>query len=166
MSGGLVRGACLTGAWSLSQEERDATVTRLADVLLSCSFHWRKELLGDPLSRAKSCEARAYATAQVACVTTTGERPHVEGLRVYTREAAKLAQALLKDALATGSAAAAAACDGGVSTSFSLVSNDREFLTAERAEELLAPLFAPGARFSKARIRAASRLRRADAGRR
>jgi hypothetical protein len=60
--------------------------------------------VGDALSRAKSIEARAYATAQVASTTTTGARPHVEGVRIYTREAAKLVQALLVEAGALGAA--------------------------------------------------------------
>jgi hypothetical protein len=60
--------------------------------------------VGDASSRAKSIEARAYATAQVASTTTTGARPHVEGVRIYTREAAKLVQALLLEAGALGAA--------------------------------------------------------------
>jgi len=38
---GLIRGAGIS-SWSLSQEERDATVARLTDTLLSTSFHWHK----------------------------------------------------------------------------------------------------------------------------
>ena len=38
---GLIRGAGIS-SWSLSQEERDATVARLTDTLLSTSFHWQK----------------------------------------------------------------------------------------------------------------------------
>ena len=60
--------------------------------------------VGDAASRAKSIEARAYATAQVASTTTTGARPHVEGVRIYTREAAKLVQTLLVEAGALGAA--------------------------------------------------------------
>ena len=60
--------------------------------------------MGDAVSRAKSIEARAYATAQVASTTTSGARPHVEGVRIYTREAAKLLQALLLQAGALGAA--------------------------------------------------------------
>ena len=98
-------------------------------------------------------EARAYATAQVASTTTTGARPHVEGVRIYTREAAKLVQALLQGAAAAGAAPAEAPSVGGegAATVLSLQSTDREFLTADRAKELLAPLFAPGAQFTKAR---------------
>jgi hypothetical protein len=64
--------------------------------------------VGDPAARAKSIEARAYATAQVASTTTSGARPHVEGVRIYTREAAKLLQALLAEAGAAGTAPAEA----------------------------------------------------------
>ena len=64
--------------------------------------------MGDPEARAKSIEARAYATAQVASTTTTGSRPHIEGVRIYTREAAKLVQALLADAGEAGKAPAEA----------------------------------------------------------
>ena len=60
--------------------------------------------VGDAASRAKSIEARAYATAQVASTTTTGARPLVEGVRFYTREAAKLVQTLLVEAGALGAA--------------------------------------------------------------
>lgn len=141
---GMIRGACISGGWSLSTEQRESFVARFADQLLSASFHWKKEL-GDPLSRARSVEARAYATAQVASTTTSGERPHVEGVRVYVREAAKLALALL------AAAGAEAEAGQGDAELFTLVSADREFLTAERAAELLAPLTAPGALYSKAR---------------
>ena len=145
---GLVRGACVSGGWSLSESARESMVNRLADTLLSTSFHWGKEI-GEPRSRAKSVEARAYATAQVASTTTTGDRPHVEGVRIYTREAGKLVQALLREAGRVGCAPAAG--EEGEATTLSLHSSDREFLTAERAEELLAPLLAPGAPFPKAR---------------
>ena len=145
---GLVRGACVSGGWSLSESARESMVNRLADTLLSTSFHWGKEI-GEPRSRAKSVEARAYATAQVASTTTTGDRPHVEGVRIYTREAGKLVQALLREAGRVGCAPAAG--EEGEATTLSLHSSDREFLTAERAEELLAPLLAPGAPFTKAR---------------
>jgi len=40
----------------------------------------------------------------VASTTTTGARPHVEGVRIYTREAAKLVQTLLVEAGALGAA--------------------------------------------------------------
>lgn len=175
---GLVRGACVTGGWSLTQEARDGMVARLTDTLLATSFHWHKaraphtrchthikctthlcasspyhaQDIGDPASRAKSVEARAYATAQVASTTTTGDRPHVEGVRIYTREAGKLVQALLQGAQEAGlgarGGAAAAAADP---LSLSLHSNDREFLTAERATELLAPLLAHGSKVTKVR---------------
>lgn len=98
---GLVRGANLSG-WSLEQRERDALVSRLSDTLLAASFHWGKDV-GDCSQRARGVEARAYATAQVASTTTSGARPAVEGLRLYSREAAKLVQALL---LAAGEAGA------------------------------------------------------------
>lgn len=68
--------------------------------------------MSDVESRARSIEARAYATAQVASTTTTGARPHVEGVRIYTREAAKLVAALLAEADAAGKAPAEAAPSG------------------------------------------------------
>ncbi len=94
----------------------------------------------------------------MASTTTTGARPHVEGVRIYTREAGKLVQALLAEAGQAGQAPAETS--GGDATTLSLHSADREFLTAERAAELLAPLLAPGAQFSKAR---GLRLRRRPA---
>jgi Ran GTPase-activating protein (RanGAP) involved in mRNA processing and transport len=128
---GLIRGACVTGGWSVEQTQRDAFVARLSDNILSAAFHYSKARLrwlaararllrradawlpcaqevGDPGVRAKSIEARAYATAQVASTTTTGSRPHIEGVRIYTREAAKLVQALLTEADALGKAPAEA----------------------------------------------------------
>jgi hypothetical protein len=152
---GMVRGACLTGGWSLSDDVREAFIERMADTLLATSFHWRRHV-GEPASRARSVEARAYATACVASTTTTGERPHVEGVRVYVREAAKLVASLLADAGGVGREAAA---EPGV---FTLVSADREFLTAERAAELLAPLLAPGAAYSKVRRVSEIASRRAE----
>ena len=140
----MVRGACLGESWSLSAEQREAFVSRLSDTLLAASFHWQRPV-GETSSRARSVEARAYATAQVASTTTSGARPHVEGVRVYAREAAKLTAALLAEGAGGGGGG------GGEAGLFSLVSSDREFLTAERASELLAPLLAPGAAFSKAR---------------
>ena len=101
------------------------------------------------MSRAKSVEARAYATAQVASTTTTGDRPHVEGVRIYTREAAKLVQALLQGATEAGVQGKGGVAAADDPLSLSLHSTDREFLTAERATELLAPLLAPGAKIAK-----------------
>jgi hypothetical protein len=72
----------------------------------------------------------------------------VEGVRIYTREAAKLVKALLQDAAEAGLQGKG----GGAATdplSLNLHSTDREFLTAERATELLAPLLAPGAKVTK-----------------
>jgi hypothetical protein len=83
----------------------------------------------------------------------------VEGVRIYTREAAKLVQALLQGAAEAGAAPAEAASAGGADF-LTLQSNDREFLTAERATELLAPLLAPGAKISK--VRAARKERGPD----
>jgi hypothetical protein len=39
---GLIRGACVTGGWSVEQAQRDAFVARLADNILSAAFHYNK----------------------------------------------------------------------------------------------------------------------------
>ena len=39
---GLIRGACVTGGWSVEQAQRDSFVARLADNILSASFHYKK----------------------------------------------------------------------------------------------------------------------------
>ena len=39
---GLVRGACVTGGWSVEQAQRDAFFARIADNLDSAAFHYGK----------------------------------------------------------------------------------------------------------------------------
>ena len=46
---GLVRGACVTGGWSVEQAQRDAFVGRITDNLASAAFHYSKARATTPL---------------------------------------------------------------------------------------------------------------------
>ena len=52
---GLIRGACVTGGWSVEQSQRDAFVSRITDNLASASFHYNKARLDTPHGTAARC---------------------------------------------------------------------------------------------------------------
>lgn len=74
------------GAWSLSPEEREATVQRIAKNIASIAFFKGLDISdADARAAAVSAEKKAYTAAQVAARTTTGNRPHAETTSSYAR---------------------------------------------------------------------------------
>lgn len=63
--------------WNLSQEERDAVVSRAAHGILSLCFFSQGESVSDEvaLAAAQSAEKKAFSRAKVESQTTTGHRP-------------------------------------------------------------------------------------------
>mmetsp|Transcript_10076 Transcript_10076/g.18988 ORF Transcript_10076/g.18988 Transcript_10076/m.18988 type:complete len:514 (-) Transcript_10076:111-1652(-) len=131
--------------WTLASELRQEVVERAtANVAAMLFFNGANS---DGVAAAvKSLEAQAYAKAEMASSVTTGERPHVEGVRMYTHDLG----VLLTEALRSGAIAAPEASRGsGSATELSIADGNREPLTKDRAEALLEPLLAPGAQFTK-----------------
>lgn len=72
--------------WSLTQEERDATVTRIAANISSIAFFKGSEISDEAAKAAAvAAEKKAYTAAQVAARTTTGNRPAAETTSAYAR---------------------------------------------------------------------------------
>jgi large subunit ribosomal protein L31/Ran GTPase-activating protein 1 len=75
-------------AWSLSAEERGATVERITKNISSIAFFKGHEISdADARAAAVAAEKKAYTAAQVAARTTTGNRPHAETTSGYARSA-------------------------------------------------------------------------------
>ena len=147
--------------FSIAKEQRDDLVDRMADSLAAIGFHNYGQTFTDTRAKAEEIEARAFSVAEVASSTTKeswsagtgGERPMIELIRLYTKKAAELLQAEIircgEDAMDTSTGAGDAVGD---SDRFDLSSKDREFYTQQRAEQVLAPLMAKGASFSKVKL--------------
>lgn len=72
--------------WSLSAEEREATVQRIAKNISSIAFFKGLDISdADAKAAAVAAEKKAYTAAQVAARTTTGNRPHAETTSGYAR---------------------------------------------------------------------------------
>ena len=81
---------------------------------------------------------------------TTGDRPLRESMRLYTKKAAELLKELAeREGDKTKTAEASGPQD---SEAFDVSSKDREFYTMQRAEQVLAPLLAKGAKFTKVKL--------------
>lgn len=150
--------------FAISQEQRADLVGRVADGLAGIGFHSYGLTLeaGSLKDKAEEIEARAFSVAEVASSTTKeswsagtgGERPIAELIKLYAKKAGELMrdEALrlsetAKDASPAGGEAAADDAD-----CFDLSSNDREFYTQQRAEQVLKPLMAKGAKYSKVKL--------------
>lgn len=73
-------------AWSLSDEQRAETVSRVAQNIESLAFSRGIEINdAEARSIANAVEKKAYTTASVEATTTTGFRPHEEALKSYAR---------------------------------------------------------------------------------
>ena len=70
--------------WSLSDEQRAETVTRVAQNIESLAFS-RGVDIKDARTIAGDVEKKAYTVATVEATTTTGFRPHDEVLKSYAR---------------------------------------------------------------------------------
>lgn len=72
--------------WSLSQQEREATVDRIASNISTIAFFKGLEISDDAAKTAAvAAERKAYTAAQVAARTTTGHRPAAEITSGYAR---------------------------------------------------------------------------------
>jgi hypothetical protein len=72
--------------WSLSQQERDATVDRISRNISTIAFFKGLEISDDAAKAAAvAAERKAYTAAQVAARTTTGNRPAAEITSGYAR---------------------------------------------------------------------------------
>lgn len=132
--------------WGLSDEQRQDTLGRLRANLAAMAF-FRGEPIPDDMvdAAAAAIEKKAYTIARVEARTTTGTRPHHETLKAYVRKLGELAVQVVK---------AGGELEPSASTSHLLgqeldLRGGRDFLTAEAAEALLAPLLAPGAAFTR-----------------
>lgn len=73
-------------AWSLSNEQRAETVSRVGQNIESLAFSRGIEINdAEAHSIATTVEKKAYTTASVEATTTTGFRPHDEVLKSYAR---------------------------------------------------------------------------------
>ncbi|KAI8468546.1 MAG: hypothetical protein J3K34DRAFT_8402 [Monoraphidium minutum] len=135
-------------AWSLSDKERAATAARIAANIATLAFFRGTEVQDAAAAEAAaSIERKAYTAAGVAARTTTGDRPAAEIASGYVRKLAELTLEAVKDG-ALGAAAAPAAGGGEEHDLF----GSRDFLDAESAEKVLAPLLAAGAAIKKVRF--------------
>ncbi|EIE18561.1 RNI-like protein [Coccomyxa subellipsoidea C-169] len=135
-------------AWSLSNEQRAETVSRVGQNIESLAFSRGIEINdAEAHSIATTVEKKAYTTASVEATTTTGFRPHDEVLKSYAR---KLAELVLDKVKASGGKAEKA--EGTNDSSELDLAGDREFLTAESASEALAPLLAEGSTITKIKL--------------
>jgi large subunit ribosomal protein L31/Ran GTPase-activating protein 1 len=144
--------------WALSDAQRAETVARVRANISSLAF-FRAAPIGEAAAAAAAAaaERRAYTTARVEARTTTGSRPHHETLKAYVRKLSELAlEAVVAGAadgaaeVASGGGAAAAAA--ATADLLDISAGAREFLTAEHARELLAPMLAPGAAIRRIRF--------------
>lgn len=76
----------MASAWSLPQSDRDATVERIANNIISIAF-FKGLTISDGAAKAAAAaaEKKAYMAAQVAARTTTGNRPAAETTSAYAR---------------------------------------------------------------------------------
>jgi Ran GTPase-activating protein (RanGAP) involved in mRNA processing and transport len=140
--------------WALSDAQRAETVARVRANISSLAF-FRGAPIGEAAAAAAAAaaERRAYTTARVEARTTTGSRPHHETLKAYVRKLSELALEAVVACAADGAAEGAdGAADGAAADLLDISAGAREFLTAEHARELLAPMLAPGAAVQRIRF--------------
>lgn len=72
--------------WFLTQQDREATVDRIASNISTIAFFKGLEI-SDAAAKAAAvaAEKKAYTAAQVAARTTTGNRPVAETTSAYAR---------------------------------------------------------------------------------
>ncbi|EFJ41793.1 hypothetical protein VOLCADRAFT_107530 [Volvox carteri f. nagariensis] len=102
---------------------------------------------------AAAIEKKAYTAAEVAARTTTGDRPAAETTSAYARKLGELAIQVVKDGgKVDGAAAGTAAAGASEVVDFLDLVGSRDFLTAEAAEAVLAPMLAPGSSVNRIRF--------------
>lgn len=149
--------------FNIPQDTRDDLVGRMADHLAAIGFHNYGTTFTNTKQKAEEIEARAFGVAEVASSTTKeswsagtgGERPVIELIRLYVKKAAELLKAeVIRCGEESTSMDTAGPSDavGADTDCFDLSSKDREFYTQQRAEQVLAPLLAKGAKFTKVKL--------------
>lgn len=89
--------------WSLSPQERDATIDRIANNISTIAFFKGLHISDDAAkAAAAAAEKKAYTAAQVAARTTTGNRPAAETTSAYARWVAWLLAAVTAGLQAVG----------------------------------------------------------------
>lgn len=136
--------------WSIPQDQRDEVVQRACASLSAIAFFAGKAVV-DVAEQVRMLEQSSYAKAEMAASVTTGNRPHVEGVRMYTHVFSLELRDLLKQG-AAGSMGGGKPAVADVSGVFDLSSGTREVLNKERAETVLKPLLAAGASFVKVKL--------------
>lgn len=73
-------------AWSLSDAQRQETVSRITTSIINLTFSQGHSLSETVAAKAAaSVEKKAYTVASFESKTTTGFRPHNETLKAYAR---------------------------------------------------------------------------------
>eukprot|EP00775_Hariotina_reticulata_P012743 gene12743-12872_t len=120
----------MASAWSLPQTDREVTVERIANNIISIAFFKGLTISdGEAKAAAAAAEKKAYMAAQVAARTTTGNRPAAETTSAYARKLGELVLAAVVD-----------------------LHGSRDFLDAESARQALAPLLVAGAKIRQVRF--------------
>ncbi len=135
------------GEWQLSREQRADTVERIKSNLASMHFFTGKPRADvDLRGLASSLEKRAFTVATVESRTTTGFRPHHETLKAYARKLSALVLDVVSGELEIDGVGGPEQSPDGDSLD---LTGAREFLTADIAEEKLAPMLAEGSTVSR-----------------
>lgn len=137
-------------AWSLSEKERASTAARIAANISTLAFFRGKDVSdSDAQAAAAAIEKKAYTASAVAARTTTGDRPAAEITSGYIRKLAELVlETVNQEGAVAGDAAPATSAGGEEHDLFGA----RDFLDADSAEKVLAPLLATGAAIKKIRF--------------
>jgi Ran GTPase-activating protein 1 len=149
--------------FEIAAATRADLVGRMDDHLAAMGFHYFGQTIANSKAKAEEIEARAFAVAEVASNTTTeswsagtgGGHATIQLIRLYVKKAAELLKdeaARCGEAMDATPGAAGADGAGESQDSFDLSSKDREFYTQQRTEQVMAPLLAKGATFSKVKL--------------
>ena len=135
----------------IEDAQREDLRARMDASLSAIGFHCQRTQVEGRV-KAEEIEQRAFSAADVSSSTTSGARPTIEVMRLYVKKAAEL----MREAIEQGAEDVAAGQeDESMDTDefdVSKTSKDREFYTQQRAEQVLAPLLAKGAAYSKVRL--------------
>ncbi|MEW5304729.1 MAG: hypothetical protein WDW36_007321 [Sanguina aurantia] len=134
------------GVWTLTAIQREDVVSRTATNIFIISHSKGKEISEDAAhAAALSIEKKSYTAAEVAAVTTTGNRPASEVTNTYAR---KLSELLLEVIRSSGVTAE----QGSSSQGLLDLTGSRDFLNHDGATEALQLMLAPGSAISQVRL--------------
>jgi len=135
----------------IEDAQREDLRARMDASLSAIGFHCQRTHVEGRV-KAEEIEQRAFSAADVSSSTTSGARPTIEVMRLYVKKAAEL----MREAIEQGAEDVGAGQEGEDmdTDEFDVgkTSKDREFYTQQRAEQVLAPLLAKGAAYSKVRL--------------